>query len=590
MKILPVILLVIIFSSLYACSEENGSSDDALVETDGTDGAEDVEIEPPFDGPGCLEIDKDADTIPDDVEGDLDSDGDTIPNFKDEDSDGDTIHDRHEAGDFICSTDPIDTDGDGLPDYLDLDSDNDTLPDSEEAGDDDIDSYPRDTDGWGTPDFRDTDSDNDGLSDRQETGLGLDPHNEDSDGDGWSDIEEIASLSGDPLNPDKTVGEDEDIFILWYKGRSMYQVYTAAAHYFKNDVFFIVDDTTEAAGLFRDEFAAQFLPRMNMSLDGVKTGLGIFSGWEMPGGFHPVPCFYTFYGLAKLTDRAGRLESAAAGIPLCPNPLEGGSVVNALYSVIAQSAGSAWPADEEGCAFDGAIGSACYRSDARRFAVLLVEGDFPEETPEGFPDHHSADEISEILANKGIHLAGLLVQDNLADPPYGKVAGLAAASGGTDRTLRPLVYMTGRSGEALDIAVENAIDDIARSHPADVDIEAVDGADWPEGIDVDMDGDLDNYDATQLVSTIYPRGWSPPPGIAPEEAVSHIDSTTYVRTIPDTEVSYKVYFRNYRLEQGEKGYIFDVTLKLKNQLGYVFAAWPVKIIVPCEPGDVVEEE
>jgi len=79
--------------------------------------------------------------------------------------------------------------------------------------------------------------------------------------------------------------------------------------------------------------------------------------------------------------------------------------------------------------------------------------------------------------------------------------------------------------------------------------------------------------------------------VAPAEAVSHIDETTYVKTIPDTEVSYKIYFRNYSLEQGRIGLLFSVDLILKNDKGFVFDRWPLKFIVPSLPGDegVMEE-
>jgi hypothetical protein len=578
---------------LAACSTPQNQPDasDGGEDADG-DGSHDPAGDPPFEGPGCPGFDSDSDTIPDWQEGDADHDGDALPDFMDEDSDGDTILDRHEAGDFDCNTPPIDSDGDGTPDFLDLDSDNDTLPDQEEAGDDNLQSYPRDTDGWGSPDFRDTDSDNDGLSDAQETGLGTDPYDEDTDGDGFSDIEEIASASGDPLDPEKGIGENEDIFTLWYKGRSAYQVYTAEVHYLKNDVFFIVDDTpsaSEATALFRDEIMPRYYPQLNLNLDGVKAGLGVFSGWGMPDGLFPFSCFHPFYGLLTMTGDAAALEEAAAQVPQCPEPLAGSSVIPALFGAAARGNPGHWLPDMRECAGGGTMGGACFRSSARRFIFLLAREDFPPATPEGFADPHDMDEIAALLQEEGIHLVGFVQQDEPYTGPYQKLADLARESGAVDRTLRPLVYLTGSGGSGLSLAMESALSDVKRFLPSDVTIVAVDGSDWPQGIDANGDGEPENYDATSLVSTIYPRGWSPPPGVSPSEAVSHVEDVTYFRTIPDTEVSYRIYFRNYSLEQQSTGYVFEVNLVLENQLGYIFKTWPVKLIVPCQPGDVYED-
>lgn len=591
---LPIFLLFL-WTSFAACNDSKDPSD-GFSDTDvpDGDGPDDSISDPEFDGPGCPEVDEDGDTIPDYVEGEGDSDGDTIPDCRDEDSDNDTILDRHEAGDFDCGTPPFDTDEDGTPDYLDSDSDGDTLPDSEEAGDDNLNSYPRDSDGWGTPDFRDIDSDNDGLSDSQEVGLGLNPYDEDSDGDTFPDFEEIASDGGDPLDPEKGVGENEDIFALWYKGRSQYQIYTAAARYGKNDIFFLVDDTHSASGaadVFKEQLADTFLPRLKLELDGVRAGLGIFSGWGIEGEFIHYTCYHPFYGLAQLTDRAETMEQAVQRISLCPEPGDGGSAVAAVWNAAGDGSPDHWSPNMRECAEDDLSGGGCFRPNARRFIFLLVEGDFPDETPEGYPEYHSLDEIKELLAAEGIHLISILVQDELFSAPYEKAAALARESGAIDRTLRPLVYPAGSDGADLTLAMENATSDIKKNPPADVTIEKVDGADWPWEMDLDGDGEPENYDATGFVSTIYPRGWSPPPGVSPTEAVSHVDDITYVRTIPNTEVSYKIYFRNYSLQQGLIGFMFAINLVLKNELGYTYKVWPVKLIVPCLPGDeAVEEE
>jgi hypothetical protein len=593
-SMIPPLVLLPLLPAATACGP-SGRGPDADVEIVFPDMDSDDAGDPLFDGPGCEEYDEDLDTIPDDVEGDGDPDGDTIPNFQDEDSDGDTIRDRHEAGDFDCNTPPVDTDGDGTPDTLDLDSDGDGLLDADEAGDDNLASFPRDTDDWGTPDFRDIDSDNDGLSDSQEVGLGLDPYAEDTDGDTFPDFDEIASPSADPLDPDRGLRGDEHIYFLWYKGRSQYETFTGTAHYGKNDVFFVVDDTAGASGaaaLLARDMAGLFLPRMMMELDGLRTGLGVFSGWGVSGGSIPFSCYHPFYGLATLTEDLAVLGSAFEAVPLCPEPGDGAALVQALYETAGTRVPDDWLPSMRTCSTGDYGGGACFRPDARKFVVILLQGAFPAETPAGYPHVHTMDEVTELLKDENVYTTALLVQDDTLTAPYADVAALARETDAMDRTLRPLVYLAGADGESLPTAMENLIDDLGRNPPADVMLEKVDGDDWPEEWDWNGDGEPEPYDATGFVSTVYPYGWSPPPGVAPSEAVSHIDETTYVKTIPDTEVSYRIYFRNYTLAQDRIGRLFSVDLILKNDRGLVFDVWPLKFIVPSLPGDegVMEEE
>ncbi len=109
-------------------------------------------------------VDANSDGIDDATQNQVDLDNDGIANFRDLDSDGDGILDSVER--------TLDVDGDGIPNYLDLDSDGDGIPDSEEGIDD--------ADGDGRPNYLDLDSDADGLLDEEEG-------SDDSDGDGLPD-------------------------------------------------------------------------------------------------------------------------------------------------------------------------------------------------------------------------------------------------------------------------------------------------------------------------------------------------------------------------------------------------------------------
>ena len=150
-------------------------------------------------------LDADNDTIPDEVEGDIDTDNDGIPNREDTDSDADGIPDSVEKN--------TDTDGDGTPDYIDTDSDADGISDAlEGSADSDDNGVPDyidnttdpDTDGDGIPDSieGDIDTDGDSLVNRVDT---------DSDGDGIPDsVETVIDTDGDGLANYIDIDSDND--------------------------------------------------------------------------------------------------------------------------------------------------------------------------------------------------------------------------------------------------------------------------------------------------------------------------------------------------------------------------------------------
>jgi gliding motility-associated-like protein len=182
-----------------------------------------------------LDLDSDADSIPDITERTVDSDGDGVMNYRDLDSDNDGILDATEG--------TADVDSDGISNYLDLDTDGDSIFDAWEARIDytyhrdynadgrislasgafaDVNTNglmdylelrlggtpinAQDTDGDGIPDFKDTDSDGDSIPDYLELTEDADRdalsnyRDDDSDGDGVGDnIEKWSDVDNDAL-------------------------------------------------------------------------------------------------------------------------------------------------------------------------------------------------------------------------------------------------------------------------------------------------------------------------------------------------------------------------------------------------------
>ncbi len=527
--------------------------------------------------PSCASPDTDGDLITDEVERAWDVDGDTVPNDEDLDSDGDTILDMHEAGDLDCDSEPVDYDGDTLYDFLDTDSDQDGILDGVEAGDEDLDTRPVDSDGWGHGDFRDTDSDNDGLGDEQETELGTDPTLADTDGDGYDDMQEMASQAGDPLLAASHPGDSERIFVLWYRGRSQYEMFTFKLQYKATDVFFVVDDTNgahaavqAAAAALDDGVAAS----MQSSLEGLRTGLALYSGWVVPGAIVDPVCRRSVAGLARLDGvDPGRVAGLVGEAPRCPEPLLGSSLVSALFEAAGEGSPLVWDEDAGECV--GGTGGACFAPGARHVIVALHAGSFASSTPAGYGAYHTMDEVTALLAGSGIHAVGLVAGD-AGDPAIAPLTSLAASTGARDHTGRELVYIMGADGASARDALVHAVSDIATSLPTDATLTAVDGSDWPGGDE--------EVDAGRLVS-IWPEGFSPPPGFSLLEACDEMEGDSYLGCVPGTRVSYQVYYRNYTVEQQVHGQVLRVTLVLSGSDGYEFASVPASLIVPALDGD-----
>lgn len=139
----------------------------------------------------ALNLDTDADGIPDGTDPDDDNDGvpdasDAFPADSTEsvDTDGDDIGDNADNCPNATNSDQLDTDNDRTGDVCDADDDNDGLPDGFET-----------TNSLNRLDASDAalDNDADGLTNLQEFERGTNPNNPDTDNDGVNDGDEVAA-------------------------------------------------------------------------------------------------------------------------------------------------------------------------------------------------------------------------------------------------------------------------------------------------------------------------------------------------------------------------------------------------------------
>jgi hypothetical protein len=346
-------------------------------------------------------------------------------------------------------------------------------------------------------------------------------------------------------------------------------------------VFYLVDATygaSAAVAAARDAMGPVVVPETALLLDGLRTGVAHFSGWRMPDVLMEASCRRPFIGLARMGDPASHVVEPFASIPRCPEPTLGASLVEGLFQAAGRGSDLLWP---EGETCEAGLGGACFDPEARRILVILVQGAFASSTPAGYGPYHSIDQVTNLAMEQGIHVVGLVAADAESDPAYGPLSTLAMQTGARDLHERPLVYLTGAGGEDADTMLVTAARDVATRMPQDVTFDAVDGDDWPAG--------LADVDATAFVMTVYPQDWSPPPGIAPLEACDGMEMRSFLDCVPDTEIAYEVYYRNYAQEQTTGGGIYGVTMELRGEDGYLFESFPVRFIVPALNGDSTEE-
>ncbi len=572
---------------------------------DGIDDEEQAETDTDGDGtPDYRDTDVDGDGIPNDIEwGDgetaRDSDGDGTPDVFDRDSDGDTVDDIHEG--------IVDVDGDGLPNYLDDDSDGDGIPDAVEAGDGDLSTPPavcpeeinpvtgtREADG--RADFVDSDSDNDGLGDGEEIEIGTDPCNTDSDGDGLDDLAEGAyeryncpdgetgTDCGCATQAGCTIPDEHFYVVLPYMGPPVERDLEFGTSIRVADVFFLTDTTGSMSGTLTRVKTTVATPGTGL-IDRIRETIpdAWFGGGQhddFPFGSYGSSPDEPFILAIRMTppEMSAAVQTAFNGI-MIHNGADGPeSQSEAIYQVLT-GLGNTWMYAGGGFGgagtytirryvgdcLDSGWGAPCFRDAALPIIVLFTDI-CSHNGPPG--EDSSCDpytgitpapvEWTDMIAEMnrrgakfvGVNASGGAGCASVVGPsgfsPCYFLRRTAEESGSIDLDGNALVYdlpNTGTSDTVFADTVVGAIETVATRVPLDIDT----------GLRDDPTDPAPGVDATRFIKRRQPACratppaatcWTPPEGLAHEDAVAYVDESTFFGVIPGTLVTFRITFQN----------------------------------------------
>ena len=566
--------------------------------------------------PDFLDIDSDGNGIADGIEGRADNDGDTVADFADPDDDNDTIPDADEVGSPL---DPEDTDGDTVPDYRDADSDGDTITDnyertydpdedgipafrdddsdgdgyldSEEAGDSDPSTPPRDTDVDGVADFLDIDSDNDGLSDAQEREAGTDPLDADTDGDGFDDLAEWAHPTADPLDPDVGIPPDDYYVVLPPHATAEERDLDFGTDIQVADVFFLIDTTGSMYAEIDqiiDRLSDYIIPEIRTRIADAAFGVGQFADFaQSPYGAGSDLAFDVLQTMTLVTADA---QAAVEALPRSDGLDVPESHVEALYQTVTASGLGTW-IPSHACP-DG-VGAACFRPGALPIIILVTDASMHNGPPAGVGSDYTSISPAPHTWEEAITELNLLHAKviGLDSEPYGlsyarfDMTRTALMTGTVDDSGEELVFDIGTEGEYLGETVVDAVETLATRVQFDVDTYVVD---HPDGYT-----DIPEVDARCFVKERVPQeGWIPPSGFTPEQAVDHIDTTSFYDVMPGTSITFLVTFRNHVdadtacYEGDVMARVFRATIVVRGDHVTDLDEREVIIIVPAKPPEL----
>ncbi|MBI5502433.1 MAG: hypothetical protein HY907_19475 [Deltaproteobacteria bacterium] len=501
---------------------------------------------------------------------------DVLPCSAVSDTDGDTVADQYEGL-------TADSDGDTILNYLDLDSDADTIPDAEEADNGgDFCNYPRDSDGDAIIDALDIDSDNDGLLDVDEREVGADPRNPDTDSDGVSDLGEVAYGSS-PTDPSSTVDPDDFFVILPYMDPPKTRQLTFGTNLQVADVYFLMDSTGSMDGTIENvvgSLASVIVPGLAAAIPNLGLGVGAFNDYNCcssdPWGLGA----YGDCGRGSGCDQPYWHDLDIVEVDGVSDP-DVGTVQSVLNGILSRGRGyggdwsesyvpALWMTASGRGTYEGGAsipdkvcevipddpsphrGYPCFRPGALPIVVLVGDApwhNFPGNVANtGEQDYTfwapQYDEALSELLGIGARVIGVCARctGGAGDFAWEYQSTVARDTGTVDAAGSPLVSISADGSVSTDVV--DMINTLANFTPQDVSTSTEDGP------AVDAWG----FDARMFIKAITPVSAFPADGF------DRMDDTTFYHVQPGTMVTFDVRFENTDFPPKETAQVFEATI------------------------------
>jgi len=573
------------------------------------------------DADGTLDLrddDSDGDTILDSVEGSTDLDGDGTANFRDLDSDGDGVTDSLEAGDGETATPPRVCDEEVSPvTRTPLNPD-----DSPYGGD-------------GFSDVVDTDSDNDGLSDGQEVAVGTNPCAFDTDSDGVDDLFEGAFAQrncpgGVPAvgvdisictcgnNAGCTIREEDFYLVLPYGGAPQTRALNFSTNIRVADIFFITDTTGSMGGTVENVKATVTTPGTGL-ID--RIGETIPDAW-FGGGQHDDMPFASwgsspdepFILAIRMTppEMASAVQTAFNGIMLHGGGDGPESQTIGLHAIVTGMGGT-WTygggfgggatytmPNYAGMCLDGGWGAPCFRDAALPIIVLFTDicsHNGPPGEDSGCEPYSGVDPVLPVWeemiaamnrrgakfigvnASGGSSCAGPTAPDGVS--PCYFLKRTAEETGSVDLDTNALVYDLPNSASTTVFAdtIAGAVETVATRVPLDVDTGVRAEPNPLANAVMFVKRRTPGCRATPAIDPCF----VPPAGVAADQAVAFIDTSTFFGVIPGTQVTFQITFQNDFFRGTDRAELFVALIDVRGGGSSILDTREVYIVVPANP-------
>ncbi len=456
------------------------------------------------------------------------------------DADKDGYLNSTECPFFPCA----DSDGDGIANCLDKDSDDDGVSDSDEKAAQ-TNPYNPDTDG-------------DGLTDFQESQYGTNPKAKDSDGDGFDDLAEIA-YGTDPNNNADKIPDDVFYVILPYKpGITANRPLDFKTDIQQADIAILVD----LSGSMSGEHSNLKNGINSVIVSGVKaqipnTGFGLVKF----GTLEDQPYFIQ----QNITLDTTEIQNAVNTITSC-----NGSLEYHTFALWRTATGFPYNSTVEGynlgifgsvCSGES-YGGMCFRPGSLPIFIMASDESFFSDgmftSSGGDPVIYTADAIT-AMNNINAKFIGINSGDSLND-----FNAVSEGTGSKDSSGNYFNYTISDDGSGMSDQIVTAVLELVNHVQMNVSTRKE-----------PVDGTCNSFESVDFIKALIPLSADP------AENIEGMDTTTFLKVLPGTKVTFSIDFENdFCQPEKNKTLVFKARIDVYGDETSLLDSRDVLIIVP----------